>query len=127
MHCNAAELFADDLTLSGVNTRANVNAEFPNRVNNRPSTADCTRGTIKRGQEAVARGIYFATSMFHKLFTNQGVMLSEKLFPSSVAEFDKSLCSRNNIREQYSGEYAITLGFNVAALTGQERFNLSED
>jgi hypothetical protein len=58
--------------------------------------------------------------MPRELITNKGVMLSEKVFPSSVTEFDKPICRPNNVREQYGGEYAVTLGFNFAASTCQE-------
>jgi hypothetical protein len=55
MHSGATELFTHHLTLSSVNTGANVNAEFSDRVHNCPSAADRTRRAIKRRQEAVIR------------------------------------------------------------------------
>jgi hypothetical protein len=45
-------------------------------------------------------------------------MLSEKIFPSSITEFDKALRSIDNVREQYTGEYPVTLSFNFTALPG---------
>jgi hypothetical protein len=127
MHGDTAELFADHLTLASVDASANVNAEFSDRVHNCPSAADRTRWTIEGRQEAVASSIDFATSMPGELVTNKGVMLSEKVLPSAVPEFDKPVRRLDNVREQDGREYAITLGFNVPALPGQESFNLSED
>jgi hypothetical protein len=99
MHCDPAELLADHLTFSCVDARANVNAEFPDRVHNCPSAADRTRRTIKCRQEAVARSIDFAASMPRELVTNKGVMLSENIFPSSVPEFDKPFRCLDNVGE----------------------------
>jgi hypothetical protein len=99
MHCNTAELIADSLTLPGVHARANVNAEFPDRVHNCPCAADRTRRTIKCRQEAVTGRIDFATSMPCELMTNKGVMLREKVSPSSVTEFDKPLRCLDNVGE----------------------------
>jgi hypothetical protein len=65
--------------------------------------------------------------MSRELITNKGVMLREKLYPSSVAEFDQPVRRLDDVREQYGGEYAVTLGFNFAAITGQERFNLTKE
>jgi len=127
MHGDPTELFADHLTLPSVDARANVNTKFPDRVHNCPSAADCTRWTIKCRQEAVARSIDFSTSMPRELLTNKGVMLREKVLPSSVTEFDKPLGRLNDVREQDGGEYAVTLGLAFSALAGQERFNFSED
>jgi hypothetical protein len=99
MHCDPTELFADHLTLSSVNTRTNMNAEFPNRVHNSPSAADRTRWTIKRRQEAIAGSIYFPTSMPRELIANEEVMLNKKVFPSSITEFDKPIRRLDNIGE----------------------------
>src|SRR5215467_8379388 len=79
MHRNATKFFADELTLSSVDTRTNVNAKFPDRVHNCPSAADRARWAIKRRQEAVTSSIDFATAMPRELVTNKGVMLSEKV------------------------------------------------
>src|SRR5262245_27372711 len=127
MHGDATELFADHLALSGVNARSDVNAELLDRVHNCPSAADRTRRAIKRRQKAIAGSIDLATSMSRELVTNKGVMLSEKVLPASVTELDKPIRRTDNVREQYGGEHAVTVGFDVAALAGQERFNLSED
>jgi len=54
-------------------------------------------------------------------------MLSEKVFPSSVTEFDQSLGRLNDIREQDAGEYAVGFAFNFTALAGQECFNFTKD
>jgi hypothetical protein len=99
MHCDPTKFFADHLALSRVNAGANVNTEFLHRVHNCPSAADRTRWAIKCHQEAVAGGVDFATSMPRELVTNKGMMLSEKLFPSSVAEFDKPIRCLDNVRE----------------------------
>ena len=127
MDCDPTEFFAHHLTLSSVNARANVNAEFPHRVHNCSSAADRARRTIKRCQEAIAGCINFATSMPRELITNKGVMLSEEVFPPSVAEFDKPISRRDDVRELYGGGDPAILGFSVAALPGQESFSLSED
>jgi hypothetical protein len=47
-------------------------------------------------------------------------MLREKVFPSSITEFNKPVCRLDDVREQYGGEHAVTLGFNVAASSCQE-------
>ena len=127
MHRNATELFADHLTLAGVNARANVNAELLDRIDDRPAAANRTRRTIKRRQEAVAGRVDFATAMPRKLLTNKRVMLSEKVFPCAVAEFDKPLGRADDVREKYGCEHAVKIGFNFSAPAGQERFNLTED
>src|SRR5262245_55388412 len=54
-------------------------------------------------------------------------MLSEQFFPSAVTEFDKPRRSLNNVREQYGGEHAVSLGFNFAALAREKGLNLSDD
>jgi hypothetical protein len=54
-------------------------------------------------------------------------MLSQKVFPSPVTEFDKPLRRINNVGKEYARENAVTIGFNVAALAGEERLDLSED
>jgi hypothetical protein len=127
MYCDTPELFADHLALSSVNARANVNAEFPDRVYNCLAAADRTRRTIERCQEAVAGRIDFATSMSRKLFTNKGMMLGEKVFPCAVAEFDYPRGRANDICKEYSCEHPLKVGFNFSAAAGQERFNLTED
>jgi hypothetical protein len=126
MHCDTTELFADHLPLSSVNARANVNAEFPQRPQ-LPVRIGRTRRAIKHRQEAVAGSIDFATSMPRELVTNQGVMLGEKVFPSSVTKFDKLIRGLDYVREQDGGEYAITFGFNFAALAGEKGLDLSKD
>jgi hypothetical protein len=127
MHCDTTELFPDNLTLSCVDAGANVNAKFPYGLHNCSSTADRTRGTVKRREKAVPRGVDFATSMPRELATNKGVMLSEKVFPSSVAEFNKATRRLDNVREQDGGQYTVSLGLTFSAVAGQERFNLAED
>src|SRR5262245_13149645 len=99
MHRDPTELFADHLTLSGVNARANVNAELPNRVHNCASATDRTRWTIKRRQEAVASSVDLTTTMPRELLTNKGMMLSEQVFPSSITDFDKPSCRLDNVCE----------------------------
>jgi len=127
MHGDTTELFSDHLAFSGVNARSDTNAELLDRVHNCSSAADRTRRAIKRRQEAVPGSIDLATSMSRELVTNKGVMLSEKVLPTSITEFDKPIRRLDNVREQYGGEHAVTVGFDVAALAGQEGFNLSED
>jgi len=99
MHRDTTELLAYDLTLSGVDARANMDAQLPDRVHDCPSTANRTRRTVKGCQETVASSIDLATSMPSKLVANKGVMLSEQVFPSSITEFDKSLGRLNDVRE----------------------------
>jgi hypothetical protein len=65
--------------------------------------------------------------MPRELVTDKGVMLSKKVLPSAVPEFDEPLRRLDNVREQYGGEYAVTLGFNVAALAGEKGLDLSQD
>jgi hypothetical protein len=127
MHGDPTELFPDHLTFSSVNARANMDAEFPDRVHNSSSATDRTCRTIERRQEAVAGSVDLSPSVPRELITNKGVMLRKKLFPSSVAEFDQSVRRLDDIREQYGGEYAVTIAFDVAALAGQERFNLAQN
>jgi hypothetical protein len=57
------------------------------------------RRTIKRRHEAITGGIDFATSKPGKLVPNKGMMLSKKVFPSAVTEFDKPLRRLDNVRE----------------------------
>src|SRR5215470_4444798 len=54
-------------------------------------------------------------------------MLSEKVFPSTVTEFDQSLGRLNDIREQDAGEYAVGFAFKFTTLAGQECFNFTKD
>ena len=77
MHRNATELFAHHLTLSGVNASANLNAELLDRIGDRPTAADSTRRTIKRGQKTIARRVDFSTAVPPELLTNKQVMLSQ--------------------------------------------------
>jgi hypothetical protein len=118
VHCDTPELLADHLALASVYSGANANAKIPDRIHNCPSAADRTRGTIKCRQETVTRSVDFAAAMLCELITNKRVMLSEKVFPSSITEFDKALRSIDNVREEYAGEYPVTLGFNFTALAG---------
>jgi hypothetical protein len=127
MDCNATELLADYLTLPRVDARANVNAEFLDRVYNCPSAANRTRGTIKSRQEAIAGSIDLTTTMPCELFTNKGMMLGEQVFPSSITDFDKPSCRFDNVCEEYRRQYAVTLSFNLSATASQERFNLTKD
>jgi hypothetical protein len=99
MHRDTTELLAYDLTLSGVDARANVDAQLPDRVHDRPSAANRTRRTVKGRQEAVASSIDLATSMPRELVANKEVMLSEQIFPFSITEFDKSLRRLDYVRE----------------------------
>jgi len=70
MYGDTPELFADHLALSSVNARANVNAQFLDRIHDCPSAADRTRWTIKRGQETITSSVDFPTSMPCELVTN---------------------------------------------------------
>jgi hypothetical protein len=118
MHCDTTELLAHDLALPGVNACANVNAQLLDRVHNCPSATNRARRSLKRRQETVTRSVDFAAAMLYELITNNRVMLSEKIFPSSITEFDKALRSIDNVREQYTGECPVTLSFNFTALPG---------
>jgi len=118
MHSDPTELLANHLALSGVNARANVNSELPDRRYNRPAAAHRPRRTIKRREESVPGRINFAASMPSQLIANHGVMLSEQVFPSSITKFHKPLCCLDDVGEQYGGEHAVRLDFNFPALAG---------
>ena len=127
MHRNATELVTHHLTLPGVNASANANAELLDRVGDRSAAANGTRGTIESRQKAVARRVDFPTAMAPNLFTNKQMMLSQNVLPCAIAEFDYSRGRANDIREKYSCEHAVKIGFNFPAPAGEKRFNLAED
>jgi hypothetical protein len=97
MYSDPAQLFADHLTLSRVNARANVNAELPDRVHNCPAAADRTRRTVKRRHETVTGSVDFASPMLCEVLADKGVMLRQKVLPSPVTEFDKPLRRIDNV------------------------------
>ena len=118
MHRNAAEFFVHHFAFSGVNASANVNAELLDRVGDRQAAANRTRRTIESSQKAVARRIDFPTAVPLKLLTNEQVMLSKKVLPCAVAEFDHSRGRANDIRKKYGCQHAVKFGFNFSALSG---------
>jgi hypothetical protein len=90
-----------------VDTRANSDAEALDSFSNCPTAADSSRWTIKSGKETISRRVDFATAIPRKLVTNKQVMLSKKVFPCVITEFDYLVGGANDISEQYACEHSV--------------------
>src|SRR5262245_4713262 len=85
------------------------------------------RRTIKSRQKAITRGVDFATAMPRKFLTNKQVMLSEKVFPCAVAEFQDPPGRANDIRKKYACEHTVHIGFNFSVTASAECVNFTHD
>src|SRR5688572_12812460 len=96
-----------ELAFAGVETGANGEPDACGSFTDGGGTADRARRAVKRCEEAIARGIDFATAMTFELHPNEGVMLLEQLAPPSVTDL---CCTRGRVHdvcEQDRSEHAI--------------------
>ena len=84
--CDAADVVADQLTFSGVEADAHLDPEVAHRVAGRAGASDRPRGSVERGQEAVAHRLHRPSAVALELAAHEPVVLSERVQPAAVSE-----------------------------------------
>jgi hypothetical protein len=107
VHCDATELATRHFTLTRVDTRPYPDTQVLNRIYSRPGASNRPSRAIESSQETITGSIDLATTMTFKLLAYSVVVMTKKLFPSTVTNFRRKLGGADDIREEDSGEYAI--------------------
>jgi hypothetical protein len=121
MHCDAADLVADQLALAGVKSSADVDAEVANVVAHRESATDRARGPIESSQEAVSGGVHLAAAKALELPPHQLVVSSDEVVPVVIAEPRGSLGRSDDVGEENRRQDSIGLVLVMGA--GQEELD----
>src|SRR4051794_9839857 len=86
VHGDPRHLAVDELALARVEAGANIDAELPNAVDDRPRAADRPRRAVEGSEEAVSRGVDLAAARACELPADDGVVALEQFSPAAVAQ-----------------------------------------
>jgi O-methyltransferase domain len=120
-----SRLFAGRLPEFVMVHAATASDQLLHRIYGCSGASNCSSRSIESSQESIAGGINLATTMTLKLLAHCVVVVTEKLFPTTVADFRRQLGGAHNVCEEDSGKYAI--GVRPTAHAGQEDLDLIED
>src|SRR5207248_5374258 len=84
-----------------------------------------TRGTVERGQEAVAGGVDLAPAEALELPAHRAIVRREEHGPAAVAELRGARRRADDVGEEHRGEH--TIGLRRAADSRQELLDLVDD
>lgn len=125
VHCEPADVGAEQLDLARVQTGADLDAQAAGAVDHRPGTADSARRPVESREEAVPRLLHFPTAERLDLRAHQRVMPREQIAPGPVSELGRAAGRVDDVGEQDRREDAI--GLAGLACPRQELLNLVGD
>src|SRR5271157_5248133 len=125
MHRDSANLIAQRMAFSGVETGPRAKAERRRNGANRARAADRPRRAVKRGEYSVASSVDLAPTMSVDRVTRSGQKRREQVVPAPVAEIRGCLRRSDEIDKEHRREHALRFGY--VAHTGQEFLCLAED
>ena len=118
MYRETPENTSSDLALSGVKSHIEIDPELPGGITYGSGTMDRPRGTVERGDEAVAGGLDLLSSEPANLAPNSAIMLVEQRSPPLVTQGEGPFGGPDDVGEQNRREDAFDL--HLGALAGQE-------
>ncbi len=121
MYGDASELVADNFTLACVQPGTHLNPQGLDLVRDGTRASNCPSGTIKSGQETIARGIDLAPSEPLQRAADHRVVILEQIPPSAIPQRDSLLRSAHDIGEENRREHPV--GLRAASHAGKEIFN----
>ena len=86
IHSDARDLVSDDLALTGVETRADLQAELAERCRDRGGAPDRSDGSVEHREESIAGRVDLGPSETTELLADDRVMLLDHLTPPRVAD-----------------------------------------
>src|SRR6478736_8537232 len=121
---DAADVVVAQLDLARVHTRPHLETQSPQHVADRRGASDRAGGSVEPGEEAVARRVDLTAAEALELAPDVGIVPAEQLFPSPVAELDRSLRGVDDVGEQHGGQDALDR--RQRPDTGEELLDLVE-
>ena len=110
VHRHPADAAVRHLHLAHMEAGADLEPDRLHRVDDRLGTADRTRRSVERREEAVASVIDLATPVSGEHRPHDAVMALDELVPGSIAQRDRSLGGSHDVREQDRCERSVERG-----------------
>jgi hypothetical protein len=107
--CDAAQLVAQNLAFSSVQTRSHHQAKCPDGVSDPACASDRSGWAVEGGEDAVSSRVDFATSELDKLPPHDPIELLESVSPASVAQRHDSLAGCHEVDEEDCEKHTIHL------------------
>src|SRR6516164_9124179 len=125
MDGNAAHLFSQVLTLPGVKSGPDLDAESLHDFSDRHCTPNGAGGTIKRGEEPVPGRVLLFAPETRRLPPHQRVVGAQEIAPSRIAERNRPLTGSHDVEETHCRQEAVR--DNRRTRPRRELFNLVEN
>ena len=127
MDGDTAEIVPDDFALARVDACPDIDAKLLHGLSDGLSTSDCARRTVEGSEKAVTGRVYLTPAMAFDLVPNEPVMLSQKLLPRTVTEFDELLGGFYYVGEEHRRQNSFVVGLCFPPPSSQKGFDLTND
>src|SRR3954468_18433591 len=130
MDGDPAELSINDLALTGVQARSDLDPQLGDLPADRRSAAYATRRPIERREEPVAGGVQLTAAMASQLSSHNRVVALHDLPPSRIPHLRQMNRRVDDVREENRGQNAVRLRLGpavCAARIEQEALDLVGD
>jgi hypothetical protein len=123
MYCDAAQLFAHDLTFAGMDASTHLHVETLDSTDDSSTTTHGPCGTVKGSKKTVTGRVDLSAPVALELLAYKEMVMPDKLSPRPIADLGCSLSRVDDVREENCGKDSVRL--SLAPGSRQERLDLA--
>ena len=125
MNGDSADVLPQLFHLAGMKSRADVQAQPTDGLDDGTSATNGASWTVKRDQEPIAGRMNLAPAEVEQFTAYEAVVSVQQLPPAAVAKGRRLLSRSDDVGKQHGSEHAV--GLNGVADSGEQLFDLVED